>query len=91
MAGIFEQTGYDAMASTSRVTSPENPAADLERGMNGVNYMPKVMYEGRASIADVVKGEKDPVDLYSSPVRAMRENNPNKDIYASLLHYEFMN
>ena len=91
MAGIFEQAGYDAMTSTSRVTAPEKPAADLEKGMSGINYMPKGMYEGRVSIADVVRKQDKQLDLYQNPVRTMRENNPEKDIYASLLNYEFMN
>ncbi len=94
MAGIFEQAGYDAMASTSRVTAPENPAAGLERGVNGTNYSPDDNYDGRTSIADAVKDTikgKEPIDLYVNPIKAMRKNNPDKDIYASLLNYEFMN
>jgi hypothetical protein len=75
-------------------TAPENSAAYLERGVNGNNYIQDRKYEGGESIADAVKGAvkgKDPIDLYSKPVKSMRENNPNKDIYASLLNYEFMN
>ena len=90
MAGIFEQTGYDAMASISRITPPEKPAARHEREHN--RYDPQDAYKVDLGITDVVKdavGEKEPSDLYLNPVRAM-EKDPKRSIYASLLNYEFL-
>ena len=92
MPSEYEQAiSNQAIYSISRITAPENPAANLGEGVNGIDYASKGMYEGKASIADIVKGRKDPVDIYSNPVKAMSENNPQKDIYASLLNYKFMN
>ncbi len=85
MAGIFEQTGHDAMASTSRVTPLERSAARYEDGMNRTNYMLDRTYEGRPDPADVVRKQVDrepTADLYQNPVRNLS--------YASLLNYEFM-
>ena len=90
MAGINEQTGYDAVASIGKVTAPENTSAELEKGANRINYMSKDrMYEGGTGIADIVK-EAQPQDLYQNPVKAMTQN-PNKEMYANLLDYKFMN
>ena len=94
MAGIFEQAGHDAMASTSRITPLERSAARYEDGMSRTNYMLDRTYEGRPDPADVVRKQVDrkPVmDLYHDPVKVLGGNSPKRDIYASLLNYEFMN
>ena len=91
MAGIFEQAGYDAMASISRVTAPEKPAARYEDKMNRTNYTPNDnRYEGREDIADVVRKQADTKstpEIYQNPVKDLAQD---KSIYASLLNYEFL-
>ncbi len=90
VSGYERDIANQAIYSMSRITAPANPVADFEKGVNGVNYNPKDRYEGRVSIADAVGKQDKQLDLYQKPVKSMRENNPEKDIYASLLNYEFM-
>jgi hypothetical protein len=94
MAGIFEEMGKKAMASTSRIIPPEKSAARYEEGMNRTDYTLDISYQGRPDPADVVRKQVDrkpTMELYQNPVKVMAKNNPEKDVYASLLNYEFMN
>jgi len=94
MPSEYEQmVASQAIGNISKVTAPENPAASYMSGNNQLNYSSQKSYEGRENIADAVKEaiEIRGVDLYQNPVKAMSENNPKKDIYASLLHYKFIN
>jgi len=93
MASQYEKAvANQAIYKISEVTPPENPAAEIERGMNRINYMPQdKIYQGRTSIADIVKEDRKPDNLYQNSVRAMRENDPEKEIYSDLLNYEFIN
>ena len=95
MPSEYEQMiASQAIGSISKVTAPEDPAASYEKGMNRISYMPRdKTYEGRESIADVVRkqADKQPIDLYQNPVKVLGGDNPSRDIYASLLDYKFMN
>jgi hypothetical protein len=94
MAGIFEKTGHDALASTSRITPPDKSAARYEDGMNRTNYTLDISYQGRPDPVDMVRKQVDrepTADFYQNPVKAMMGgNSPKRDIYASLLNYKFL-
>ncbi|MBW2966019.1 hypothetical protein KY342_02870 [Candidatus Woesearchaeota archaeon] len=97
MGSMYEDIGNMAMQSTysgdgSRHYTSKSPEEDFgQRNNSRFNYsMPEQKtYQGRASITDIVKENKSN-DLYQNPPQ-IGSNKHEKDLYAALLNYKFMN